>query len=201
MPGIAIYARKSTESEDRQILSIDSQVRELKMHAVREGFQVEKVFTESMSAKAPGRPVFNELYMLIQKGKLDGIVCWKLDRLARNPVDGGAIIWAVEENKLKHLVTPQRSFNNTGKRTFDEGNNDVKRACLHYLGSNLTLRNGILNIYPQKPFVMIRKAVDCPSANGLMLEPATFSYAQQENARPKSVISSWVAHSGLGTGL
>ncbi len=118
MPGIAIYARKSTESEDRQILSIDSQVRELKMLADHEGLQVDRVFTESMSAKAPGRPVFNEIYRLLQKGALDGIVCWKLDRLARNPVDGGALIWAIEENKLKHLVTPQRSFTNTGNDKF-----------------------------------------------------------------------------------
>lgn len=118
MAKIAIYARKSTESEDRQTLSIDSQVRELKSLALREGFELDRVFTESKSAKAPGRPIFNQLYELIQRGEFDGIICWKLDRLARNPVDGGALIWAMEENKLKHLITPQRSFSNTGNDKF-----------------------------------------------------------------------------------
>ena len=118
MPGIAIYARKSTESEDRQILSIESQVRELQSLASREGLRVDRVFTESRSAKAPGRPVFNILCKLINTGVLDGIVCWKLDRLARNPVDGGVLIWAMEESKLKQLVTPQRSFTNTGNDKF-----------------------------------------------------------------------------------
>ncbi len=155
MPGTAIYARKSTESEDRQILSIDSQVRELKMLTTREGLRVDRVFTEAKSAKGPGRPVFNDLYELIQKGKLDGIVCWKLDRFARNPVDGGALIWAIEENKLKHLVTPQRSFTNTGndkfwmqlefgmaKKYVDDLSDNVKR------GIRARLRQGWMSCLP-----------------------------------------------------
>ena len=118
MSNIAIYARKSTESEDRQILSIDSQVRELKDHAKREGLVISRVFIETKSAKAPGRPVFNELFGLVQSGRIDGVLCWKLDRLARNPVDGGAVIWAMEERKLATIYTPQRAFANTGNDKF-----------------------------------------------------------------------------------
>jgi site-specific DNA recombinase len=118
MPTIAIYARKSTESEDRQILSIDSQVRELKEYARREDLAIIHVLTESRSAKAPGRPVFNELFGLVQRGRVDGVLCWKLDRLARNPVDGGAVIWAMEERKLTAIHTPQRAFTNTGNDKF-----------------------------------------------------------------------------------
>ncbi|MFA6587591.1 MAG: recombinase family protein [Patescibacteria group bacterium] len=113
-----IYARKSSESEDRQILSIESQVRELKAFAENDGLVIEKVFTESRSAKSPGRPIFNQLFALVQKGIIDQVVCWKLDRLARNPVDGGAVIWAMEEQKLKVIHTPQRSFLNTGNDKF-----------------------------------------------------------------------------------
>jgi len=118
MSNIAIYARKSTESEDRQILSIDSQVRELKEHAQREGLVISRVLIESKSAKAPGRPVFNELFTLVQSGRVDGVLCWKLDRLARNPVDGGAVIWAIEERKLATIYTPQRAFTNTSNDKF-----------------------------------------------------------------------------------
>lgn len=118
MPGIAIYARKSTESEDRQILSIDSQVRELKVLAQREGLRVDHVFTESQSAKAPGRPVFNSLFKLIQKREFDRIICWKLDRLARNPLDGGALIWALDQGQLQKIVTPTSSYTNSGSDKF-----------------------------------------------------------------------------------
>jgi site-specific DNA recombinase len=115
---IVIYARKSTESEDRQILSIDSQIRELSDYAENQNLELARVFTESMSAKSPGRPIFNELMTLVEKGKFDQILCWKLDRLARNPVDGGALIWAMEKGRLKNLHTPQRTFVNTGNDKF-----------------------------------------------------------------------------------
>lgn len=115
---LAIYARKSTESEDRQVLSIDSQVKELKAFAEREGIRVSQVFIESKSAKSPGRPIFNELFSLVQKGKIDAVMCWKLDRIARNPVDGGAVIWAMEERRLQAIYTPQRVFINTGNDKF-----------------------------------------------------------------------------------
>ncbi|MBK7143570.1 MAG: recombinase family protein [bacterium] len=118
MPQIAIYARKSTESEDRQVLSIDSQIKELQEFAAREKLGKVVVFTESKSAKAPGRPAFNELLKRVSKGEFDRLVCWKLDRLARNPVDGGAVIWAVEEGKIQHIYTPQRRFDNSGNDKF-----------------------------------------------------------------------------------
>ncbi len=118
MSKIAIYARKSSESEDRQVLSIDSQVRELQDFARKDGLAVCAVYTESKSAKAPGRPVFTQLIRKVQKGDLDGIICWKLDRLARNPVDGGALIWAMEEGHLNIIHTPQRRFSNTGNDKF-----------------------------------------------------------------------------------
>ncbi len=113
-----IYVRKSTESEDRQVLSIDSQIKELKDWARKSNLQIAEIISESKSAKAPGRPGFNSLMQRIHKGKANGILCWKLDRLARNPVDGGNLIWAVEEGKIQEIATPQRSFTNTGNDKF-----------------------------------------------------------------------------------
>jgi site-specific DNA recombinase len=64
-----IYARKSTESEDRQVLSIDSQVRELRQLARKHDVQVGEVLTESRSAKAPkNRPVFDQLMRRVEGG-------------------------------------------------------------------------------------------------------------------------------------
>ena len=114
----AIYVRKSSESEDRQVLSIESQIKELTDYAKNMNWPIVEIFSESKSAKAPGREIFNKLYESIQSGAINELLCWKLDRLARNPVDGGALIWAMEEHKLNHIHTPQRSFLNTGNDKF-----------------------------------------------------------------------------------
>ncbi len=105
-----IYCRKSTESEDRQVLSIESQINELKRIAERLNLRVVEVLSESRSAKSPGRPVFNEMIKRISQGKADGIICWKLDRLARNPIDGGQVSWMLQEGVIKHIQTFDRSY-------------------------------------------------------------------------------------------
>ena len=118
MPRYILYARKSTESEDRQVLSIDSQIKELTDLARSQAIEVASVLQECRSAKAPGREIFGRMLREIARGRVEGILCWKLDRLARNPVDGGALIWAFDEGTLQQIVTPQRTFTNTGNDKF-----------------------------------------------------------------------------------
>lgn len=113
-----IYARKSTESEDRQVLSIDSQIQELKLLAARRGIQPPEVMTESHSAKAPGRPVFGQLIRRIKKGELAGVFCWKMDRLARNHLDTGQVLQALADGKLPAVITPERTYTADGNDRF-----------------------------------------------------------------------------------
>jgi DNA invertase Pin-like site-specific DNA recombinase/DNA-directed RNA polymerase subunit RPC12/RpoP len=105
-----IYCRKSSEAENRQVLSIESQINELKNLAERLNLPVAEILTESQSAKAPGRPVFNKMISKINQGKADGIICWKLDRLARNPIDGGQIIWMLQRGVIKHIQTYDKGY-------------------------------------------------------------------------------------------
>src|SRR5436309_1226712 len=100
-----IYARKSTESEDRQVLSIDSQVREVRQIAAKHGVTVAEVLTESRSAKAPGRPVFGQLVRRIHRGEVSGVLSWKMDRLARNHLDTGTVLQALADGKLERIIT------------------------------------------------------------------------------------------------
>lgn len=111
-----IYARKSTESEDRQVLSIDAQISELKSLAAKRGLVVSEILRESQSAKSPGRPVFSQLVARISHGEVRGVLCWKLDRLARNPVDGGSIIWALKQHGLS-IYTPTQSYSTAEDNT------------------------------------------------------------------------------------
>ncbi len=105
-----IYARKSSESEDRQVASIDAQINELKKLAIENGLRVVKVFSEAMSAKSPGRPVFNKMLELISADKAEGIICWKLDRLSRNPPDSAQISWLLQRSEIQHIQTYGRSY-------------------------------------------------------------------------------------------
>ncbi len=105
-----IYCRKSTESEDRQVLSLDSQVHELLDIAKNQDLEVIKTMKESMSAKAPGRPIFNDMMKMIVSGKADAILCWKIDRLTRNPVDGGQLQWLLQTGKIKCIKTFEKNY-------------------------------------------------------------------------------------------
>lgn len=105
-----LYARKSSEAEDRQAASIDAQKDELLKIAKDQGLHILDVLEESQSAKKPGRKVFNSMLERIYKGEANGILCWKLDRLARNPVDGGQISWMLQQSAISQIVTFGRTY-------------------------------------------------------------------------------------------
>ena len=67
-----LYARKSSESEDRQIQSIDDQINRLKKLASDLNLDIEKIYTEAKSAKKPNnRPIFDEIIQRIENGEAD----------------------------------------------------------------------------------------------------------------------------------
>ncbi|MDP8258817.1 MAG: recombinase family protein, partial [Candidatus Aadella gelida] len=100
-----IYLRKSSDSEDRQVQSIEAQKRELLAYAKQKNLNILSIFEESKSAKEPGRPVFTEMIGRINKGEANGLLVWKINRLARNPVDGGTISWLLQQNILQNIQT------------------------------------------------------------------------------------------------
>jgi DNA invertase Pin-like site-specific DNA recombinase len=81
-----LYARKSSDSEERQMLSIDAQLSELRGFAMKERLTIDQEFIETQTAKDPGRPIFNAMMKSIESGEADGIVAWHPDRLARNSI-------------------------------------------------------------------------------------------------------------------
>ena len=108
-----LYARKSTDVEDKQVRSIEDQLAVLRALAKQEGLHIVQEFIEKQSAKRPGRPVFGEMLSRIERGEAQGIVCWKLDRLARNPIDGGQISWFLQRGNIQHIQTHDRSYRPT----------------------------------------------------------------------------------------
>src|SRR3989339_182033 len=114
-----LYARKSTESEERQVLSIDSQIKEMLQLADREGLEVITMKRESHSAKETGqRPVFNEIVEELKQGKFNGILTWAPDRISRNAGDLGKIVDLMDGNFLQDIRTFGQRFMNSPNDKF-----------------------------------------------------------------------------------
>lgn len=106
-----LYARKSSESEDRQVQSIEDQVDRLKQLANEYGITIKEILTEAKTAKKPNcRPVFAEMLERIEDGEAQGILCWQINRLSRNPVDSGALSWMLQQNILQSIQTIDREY-------------------------------------------------------------------------------------------
>jgi len=101
------------------MLSIDSQESEIRRAFVgRPEIDVVNTFRESFSAKAPGRPIFNDMLKRIEKGEAEGIITWHPDRLARNSLDGGRVIYLLDQGKLRDLKFSTFTFENNSQGKF-----------------------------------------------------------------------------------
>ena len=113
-----IYVRKSTDVEDKQILSVEAQIVELKKYAQDNRLFIVDTVVEKQSAKKPGRKKFNNTMRRVEGGEANGILSWHPDRLARNSVDGGHIIYLLDEMLLVSLKFPTFWFENTSQGKF-----------------------------------------------------------------------------------
>jgi len=127
-----LYARKSSEAEEKQALSVDSQIKEMLTLSQRDNLNIVDVYRESHSAKDCGqRPVFNRMILDIKEGKFNGILVWHPDRLARNAGDLGAIVDLLDQKKLIEIRTYSQRFTN----------NPNEKFLLMILGSQAKLEN------------------------------------------------------------
>ena len=113
-----LYARKSTDVEDKQVLSIEAQLAELRNYAKTENLSIIEEIVEKQSAKSPGRPLFNAMVARLERGEANGIVSWNPDRLARNSVDGGKIIYLLDTGRISTLKFPTFWFESTPQGKF-----------------------------------------------------------------------------------
>ena len=127
-----LYARKSTESEERQVLSIESQIKEMLQLAERDGLEIVDIRRESHSAKDSGqRPVFSEIFADIRSGRYTGILTWAPDRLSRNAGDLGSLVDLMDQKLLHEIRTYGQRFTN----------NPNEKFLLMILGSQAKLEN------------------------------------------------------------
>ncbi len=127
-----LYSRKSTEADDKQALSIESQVKEMTALAERDNLEIVEVKREAHSSKEVGqRPVFNQMVEEVRSGKFNAILTWAPDRLARNAGDLGSVVDLMDQGKLIEIKTYGQKFTN----------NPSEKFLLMILGSQAKLEN------------------------------------------------------------
>lgn len=111
----ALYARKSTTSDDRQASSIEDQIKDCMERLIQpQGLNIVKVYQESYSAKvADMRIKFNEMVNEIENGRIDGVIAWHPDRLSRNMKEAGTVIDLVDRGLIRDLQFSTFNFDNT----------------------------------------------------------------------------------------
>ena len=110
MPTYFLYARKSTDDDKRQVYSIPDQIAVMRQLAKQENLVIVAEFEESRTAKVPGRPIYNDMMRRIKQGEAQGILSWKLNRIARNMQDGGEVAELLKQGVIQHVRTSQNSF-------------------------------------------------------------------------------------------
>jgi DNA invertase Pin-like site-specific DNA recombinase len=114
-----LYARKSTESDELQALSIDSQIKEMLAMAKKEKMEVAEIRKESHSAKDSGqRPIFNQIIEDVKSGLFNGIITWAPDRLSRNAGDLGSLVDLMDQGRLIEIRTYGQRFTNNPNEKF-----------------------------------------------------------------------------------
>lgn len=105
------YARKSSEEEGRQSLSIDGQLKDNLQVIKRNNLKVIETITDEASAAIPfNRTGYTEMIRRIKNGEASGIVVWHVDRLIRNPLEEGEFKWLLQTGIIKSIWTPGREY-------------------------------------------------------------------------------------------
>src|SRR3989338_7643651 len=132
-----LYTRKSSESEDRQVQSIEDQIDRLEALAVQLKLKIVDRYMESKSAKQPNnRPMFTEMLERIEKGEANGILCWQNNRLTRNPVDGGTLQWMLQKGIIQSIQTIDREYKTTDNAVILGVENSVSNQFIIDLSKN-----------------------------------------------------------------
>ena len=157
-----VYTRKSSEYEDSQIQSIQRQIDDLSELIDRDGLAIhQEVLKESQSAFHPGRSDFAKLVAWTNEGHINSWLCWHANRLSRNPVDAGTIVYLMDQGKLHHIRTRERIYYNTPtdkfmlqmEFTMSKKDSDDKSVLVRS-GIMRRYRRGFPSSYPPPGFLL-----------------------------------------------
>ena len=104
------YCRKSTDSEDKQVHSLNDQAAMIRTYyeqlpAVERENRPLKLLEEARSAYHPGRPVFRSIMDMADHGAVHGVIVVHPNRVSRNHADSGAFGQRLADQKIRYLAT------------------------------------------------------------------------------------------------
>jgi site-specific DNA recombinase len=201
----ALYVRKSTDDESKQLRSLEDQIAECEVLARRLGIRLVKPYLqEKKSAKLPNnRPVFTQLLKDIRHGTYDGIVAWHPDRLARNMREGGELIDMLDEKILKDLRFVTHYFTNdaNGKMLLGMAfvlskhySDDLSQKVTH--GVRRSFREGKSSGTPKYGYIRDEQGIYQP--DGKNFELICEAWRMRRNAATYTEIADYLNANGYG---
>lgn len=119
---VALYVRVSTLDQNTE-----AQRRELETYANRHGWDIAGVFEDRASGTDPGRPALARLLQECRAGRIDTVLCWKLDRFGRSLPDCLRTLEVLESELVRFIAVSQGlDFHRS---------NPASRLLLHVLGA------------------------------------------------------------------
>ena len=103
-----IYTRVSTDTQNH-----DSQLQELREYCARRGWTEVEEISDTISGTKTSRAGLDRLMALVRRGKVDIVVCFKLDRLGRSLSHLAALIGEFNAHNVA-LVVPAQGIDTSG---------------------------------------------------------------------------------------
>lgn len=154
------YSRKSSESKEKQVASIQDQNTECERYAISNRLNVTAKLQESKSAFKPhNRPQFDKMLEMISLGKINAILTWKPDRLCRNPEEGGILLQLLQDGKIKEIRTAMGDI--------------YTQESDHLI---LQIHFGMANQYSRTISQNVRRGLNCKAERGEFTRPALPGY-------------------------
>lgn len=109
-PRVAVYLRVSTDNQTH-----DSQEKELQEYCLRRGWSNVEWYRDTASGAKQDRQGLNELMIKVRRGKVDIILAFKLDRLARSLGHLAQLIAELQNHQVA-LVCPSQGIDTSNNK-------------------------------------------------------------------------------------
>ena len=164
-----LYTRVSSDEQRKTGYSLDFQRKQGEEYAKKNNLKIVKIYSESFTAKKPGRPLFNEMLDFCKRNKIRHLIFLKSDRASRNGVDSAHLVYIAEREDYNiHLIQDNLLLNNNSK----------PQDFLIF-----EINNCFANFYPRNLSVDVKTKLREKAEQGYYPERAPIGYMRKPGCR------------------